>query len=190
MTKALVGWSLLGFGAAQMPMLYGLHKYLVCKVPDSFAKGEFWRLLTCKLIFLDTKDLVLSAFLIYYFRLFERRLGSRRFFSRLASSFVLSTAVELAATSALVAWGGGGGRRADLSSGMLAVGPFFLVFPWFVSFYHDVPSTSGASFMGLAASSKMLTYFVGMNALMASNANLVAGVSGIVSELSSFRRLF
>ena len=49
-------------------MFRAAQRYIVCKIPDSIAKREFWRLLTSKLCFLDTKDAVLAAILIYYFR--------------------------------------------------------------------------------------------------------------------------
>jgi hypothetical protein len=49
-------------------MLREVQKYIICKIPDSLAKGEFWRLFTSKICFIDTKDAVLAAILIYYFR--------------------------------------------------------------------------------------------------------------------------
>ncbi len=67
-SKSLVGLSVLGFGCLQLPALHRLHKYLVCKVPDSFVKGDFWRLLTAKIFFMDSRDLILSLILVYYFR--------------------------------------------------------------------------------------------------------------------------
>ena len=140
-TKALVGWSVIGFGALQLPAARGLHKYLVCKIPgtqdrkigvscnyllyvfaDSFLKGEFWRLLTSKMFFLDPRDLIVSVLLIYYFRVFERRLGSRKFFGRVLSSLLLTTALEVAATAAVEAWARQTDRPPELS-GVLSVGP-------------------------------------------------------------------
>ncbi len=56
------------------------------------------------------------------YRVFERRLGSRRFASRLLSSMVLSTAIELSVTAAVSAYAKANDRAADFS-GILAVGP-------------------------------------------------------------------
>ncbi len=59
-----------------------------------------------------------------------------------------------------------------------------MVFPWFVPFYHSIPSLSSVANplgnFGLSFSTKSLTYFVGFNLLVASNANLIAGTAGIV----------
>ncbi len=64
----------------------------------------------------------------------------------------------------------------------------FLVFPWFISFYNCIPPLSSVATpfgnLGLggllAFSSKSLTYFAGFNLLIASNANLVTGIAGLV----------
>jgi hypothetical protein len=40
---------------------------------------QVWRLITSKVAFLDTKDLICGALLIYYFRIFERKYGSTKF---------------------------------------------------------------------------------------------------------------
>ncbi len=117
-------------------------------------------------------------------RVFERRLGSRKFFCRLVSSLLLTTALEVAATGAVGALARAN-NRPDFS-GILAVGPLYLVFPWFFSFYRSIPSLSSVATplgnLGIALSTKSLTYFVGFNLLVASNANLVAGVAGIVRD--------
>lgn len=64
---------------------------------DVVNKGEWWRLWSSKLVFLDTKDAVLALILCYKFRLFERRWGSRRFASRICLAFMVSTVLEAAA---------------------------------------------------------------------------------------------
>ena len=117
-------------------MFASVKKYLVCRIPGSenclvtllntpyisdifpgsLAKGEYWRVLTSKLVFLDTRDALLAIFLIYNFRsvrnrdrapfpdfetffsrrIFERRYGTRKYASHLLSAFALSTVLELA----------------------------------------------------------------------------------------------
>ena len=66
--KCFAGWFGLTHIALHVPMFRAAQRYIVCKIPDSLAKREFWRLLTSKLCFIDTKDAVLAAILIYYFR--------------------------------------------------------------------------------------------------------------------------
>jgi len=149
-SKVLTLWSTASFGILQMPMCRGWHKFLVCRIPgtsvitwshsrlflaDSFLRGDFLRLPLSKLAFLDVKDAFLAAILLYYFRLFERRLGSRRFACRLASSMLLSTALEVVSMAGLRWWfrpaasvlpsleDAGIGSASFELSGVLAVGP-------------------------------------------------------------------
>ncbi|KAK1802992.1 hypothetical protein P4O66_021531, partial [Electrophorus voltai] len=51
---------------------------------------QVWRLVFGRLICLDVKDAFCSALLIYTFRVFERRFGSRKFASFLFGVWVLS----------------------------------------------------------------------------------------------------
>ncbi len=126
--KCLVGWICAAHVALRyVPMFREAQKYVVCKVPGSAA----YRLLTSKLCFVDTKDAVLAALLIYYFRTFERRYGSSRFVSFLAASFVFSAVIETTATYAIGAavgalqdsGGGGGDGPLFEFNGLLAIGP-------------------------------------------------------------------
>ena len=40
---------------------------------------QFWKVFAAKVAFLDIKDLFVCSLLLYYFRVFERRFGSRKF---------------------------------------------------------------------------------------------------------------
>ena len=105
---------------------------------DSFVKGEYWRLLTSKLAFLDTKDAILGLILLYqfrwvkmcklyykifgtfedlfvsiffvkslwllYFRIFERRYGSRKFASYLVGTSILTSVFEFLISGAMLFW--------------------------------------------------------------------------------------
>ena len=89
------------------------------------AKGECWRILTSKLLFLETRNALIAIYLIYnfrqdfefstrtvfhfhdgyFYRIFERRYGSRKFASQLLSVFLLSTIFELGISSFLSSYG-------------------------------------------------------------------------------------
>jgi len=62
----------------------------------------------------------------------------------------------------------------------------FWVFPWFAWFYSDVATvtSSGGSERGprlpFSFSPKIINYVVGANLMLSSNANMIAGLSGIV----------
>ncbi|OWK00884.1 hypothetical protein Celaphus_00016800 [Cervus elaphus hippelaphus] len=61
-----------------------------CRSQCLIASQFIWRLISGRIICLDLKDTFCSSLLIYNFRIFERRYGSRKFASFLLGSWVLS----------------------------------------------------------------------------------------------------
>ncbi|KAG8516990.1 Ubiquitin-associated domain-containing protein 2, partial [Galemys pyrenaicus] len=62
---------------------------------------QIWRLISGRIICLDLKDTFCSSLLIYNFRVFERRYGSRKFASFLLGSWVLSALVDFVLVEAV-----------------------------------------------------------------------------------------
>ena len=56
---------------------------------------QIWRLVCGRVICLDLKDTFCSSLLIYNFRIFERRYGSRKFSSFLLGAWTLSALFDL-----------------------------------------------------------------------------------------------
>ena len=137
--KASVSKFLLGtFGLSHIALNFGmvshLQKYLVCKIPgkfskisifesnskncifsDSISKGELWRILSTKFAFLETKDAIFCLVLLYTFRIFERRLGSRKFASTLVAMLTLSGIFEVTLNYII--------QPFNPKGGILAIGP-------------------------------------------------------------------
>ena len=103
--------------------------------------GQWWRLVTSKLIFIDTKDAIFCLILLYQFRyvwtvvlfsttcifqccslvitrIFERRYGSRNFSSQLLATSFFTTFIEL-----LIALGLSSISEKPYPLGSLALGP-------------------------------------------------------------------
>jgi len=152
-----------------------LQKYMICKLPDSLNKGEWWRIFTSKIAYLETKDAIFCLILVYYFRIFERRLGSRKFASHLIAMTTLSGILEWVITSALVTF------SPKVTSGILTVGPFGAVFPWFVFYYADVPPLTSTSFLGFRMSSKFITFLLGFQIIAGSVPNTIVAFSALVA---------
>lgn len=112
-SKALMGSVFLACTALNTPALAYLRPYLLCRLPEAFA--EPWRLVTSRFTFLDTKDLVCGAVLVYYFRIFERRFGSHKFSSYLLATGLLATLFEVAVACSI--------RPFGLHDGLLPPGP-------------------------------------------------------------------
>lgn len=118
MCKGLILVLISTFIAINIPLLSHLREYLTCPVPEVLQSGQIWRLLTSRLAFYETKDFVFGGLLIYYFRIFERRLGSHRFASSLLATTIISLILETTAISLLQAF-----APSDLHDGMLPPGP-------------------------------------------------------------------
>lgn len=177
-SKGLMGSMFLTCTAMNMPLLAHMRKYLVCKLPDIFREGEVWRLLTSRITFLDTKDLVCGALLIYYFRVFERRYGSHKFASYLLATCTIATILETTAILVL--------QYLDIdlhSGGYLPPGPYGLIFPLFVSFFFDVPRVAQTHILGIPVTGKTLTYLLGLQVCSTSIATGISGLCGIVAGL-------
>ncbi|XP_007196877.1 ubiquitin-associated domain-containing protein 2 isoform X1 [Balaenoptera acutorostrata] len=73
--------------ALLLPHCQRFFVYDLQAVKDDF---QIWRLICGRIICLDLKDTFCSSLLIYNFRIFERRYGSRKFASFLLGSWILS----------------------------------------------------------------------------------------------------
>lgn len=177
-SKGLMGCMFLTCTALNVPLLAHLKKYLICKIPDVFLKGEIWRIASAKLSFVDTKDLVCGSLLIYYFRVFERRYGSRKFWSYLVVSQVLTTVLEVL-TILILQW-----LTIDLhSGGYLPPGPYGVIFPLFVNYLFDIPRVAQTSVLGIPITGKTLTYLLGLQVCHTSPATAISATCGIVAGL-------
>uniref|UniRef100_A0A8P0PB90 UBA domain containing 2 n=1 Tax=Canis lupus familiaris TaxID=9615 RepID=A0A8P0PB90_CANLF len=125
--------------------------------PAPAPAGFIWRLICGRIICLDLKDTFCSSLLIYNFRIFERRYGSRKFASFLLGSWVLSALVDLILVEAM--WYFFGIATAgNLPSGFLAP-----VFALFVPFYCSIPRIQVAQILGpLSITNKTLIYILGL----------------------------
>ncbi|KAM7111347.1 ubiquitin-associated domain-containing protein 2 isoform 3-T3 [Molossus nigricans] len=123
-------------------------------VKDNF---QIWRLICGRIICLDLKDTFCSSLLIYNFRIFERRYGSRKFASFLLGSWVLSALVDFILVEA-VWYSFGITTSRNLPSGFLAP-----VFALFVPFYCSIPRVQVAHILGpLSVTNKTLIYILGL----------------------------
>nr|XP_027207029.1 ubiquitin-associated domain-containing protein 2-like [Penaeus vannamei] len=175
-SKGLMGCMFLTCTALNVPLFAHLRKYLICKIPDVFLKGEIWRIASAKISFVDTKDLVCGSLLIYYFRVFERRYGSHKFASCLVASQVLTTVLEVL-TILTLQW-----LAIDLhSGGFLPPGPYGMIFPLFVNYLFDIPRVAQTSVLGIPITGKTLTYLLGLQVCSTSPATATSALCGIIA---------
>ncbi|KAL8588270.1 hypothetical protein ACOMHN_008573 [Nucella lapillus] len=179
--KVLLGMSL----SSSLALMFPLHQYRhLCAYNYDLviARGEYWRLLTSKLAFLDIKDVVLCCMLIYNFRFLERRFGSRKYASYLLGVCLLTTLLE--AGSMVLC------HRLDVRLATLPSGPLSMVFPQFIQFFLMIPRVAASTIMGVPVTGKTFTYILGLQVASGTAeyrlVALCALVSNILCILSSF----
>ncbi|XP_069493118.1 ubiquitin-associated domain-containing protein 2 isoform X2 [Ambystoma mexicanum] len=149
-------------------------QYNVQEVKEDF---QIWRIVLGRIICLDLKDTLCSSMLIYNFRIFERRYGSRKFTSFLLGTWILSALLECVLVEALRHAFGVAVNR--LPSGFLAP-----IFALFVPFYCSIPGVQVTVVFGhFPVSNKTLVYIVGLQLLTSSPSMSIIASSGLIAGL-------
>jgi len=181
-SKGLMGVLFITCTAINVPFLSHLRQYLVCRLPDAVLGGEVWRLLSARAAFLETKDLICGALLVYSFRVFERRFGSRKFASHLLATTLMSLVLETALVTLIKSsqWG-------LHHSGYLPPGPYGLIFPLFVPYLFNIPRITRTHVLGIPITGKTLTYLVGLQMCSTSIPIAITSLCSIVSDVDRAR---
>ncbi|MBN3307644.1 UBAC2 protein, partial [Amia calva] len=138
---------------------------------------QVWRLLCGRLICLDLKDTFCSSLLIYNFRIFERRYGSRKFASFLLGVWILSALFDALLAEALRSVFG-------VKVDVLPSGPLGPVFALFVPFFCSIPRVQVTQVLGqLAITNKSLVYILGLQLFTSSPFMWIITLNGLVSGL-------
>ncbi|XP_061546026.1 LOW QUALITY PROTEIN: ubiquitin-associated domain-containing protein 2 [Phycodurus eques] len=136
---------------------------------------QVWRLLCGRLVCLDVKDSFCSGLLIYNFRIFERRFGSRKFASFLLGTWCLSALLDFLFAQALSLFFNC--EVEELPAGLLAP-----VFALFVPFYLSIPKVPVSQVLGsINISNKTLVYIVGLQLFTSSPFMWLLALSGLIS---------
>ncbi|KAJ0974653.1 hypothetical protein J5N97_016618 [Dioscorea zingiberensis] len=140
---------------------------------DIFKNFRFWRLIVSTLAFSSTPELMFGLYLLYYFRVFERQIGSNKHSVFIVFSMIVSLLLEILALTYLLA---------DPSLNMLVSGPYGLIFASFVPFYFDIPVSSRFTIFSLQLSDKSFIYLAGLQLLFSSwKWSLIPGICGVLA---------
>eukprot|EP01018_Ginkgo_biloba_P004575 Gb_00543 [translate_table: standard] len=122
-----------------------------------------------------------GLYLLYYFRVLERQIGSNKHSVFVLFSVIFTTLFELIA---LVMF------KDPVSSG-LAPGPYGLIFSSFVLFYFDIPVSKRFRIFGVRFSDKSFVYFAGLQLLLSSwKHSFIPGLCGVLAGLSYRMNVF
>ncbi|CAN4109323.1 unnamed protein product [Withania somnifera] len=149
----------------------GRANHLGWSYQDIFQKLRIWKLILSIFTFSSTPELVFGLYLLYYFRVFERQIGSNKYSVFLLFSFVVSLLLEVLALQLIK----------DPSLSILS-GPYGLIFSSFVPFYLDIPVSTWFRIFSLRFSDKSFIYLAGLQLLFSSwKRSIVPGLCGIIA---------
>ncbi|XP_024383933.1 rhomboid-like protein 18 isoform X2 [Physcomitrium patens] len=138
-------------------------------------KLQLWRLLSSPCVFSSTSELLFGLYLIYFFRVFERQIGSNKYLFFVLFSTIISTTLEVIALAALQ-------DPTSLTGISLTPGPYGLMFALFVPFFFDIPISTRFKVFGARFSDKSFVYLAGLQLLLSSwKQSLIPGVCGLVA---------
>ncbi|KAF6175277.1 hypothetical protein GIB67_000598 [Kingdonia uniflora] len=152
---------------------------------DVFGRLHLWRLITSVFTFSSTPELMFGLYLLYYFRVFERQIGSNKY-----SVFILLSVVGSSLFQLLVL-----AMFKDSYLNVLAPGPYGLIFSSFIPFYLDIPVSTRFRIFGIHFSDKSFIYLAGLQNVELNNqmpelfVNLTR-VSFLQLLMSSWKRSF
>ncbi|KAF9593756.1 hypothetical protein IFM89_024924 [Coptis chinensis] len=141
---------------------------------DIFGRFRVWRLFASVFAFSSTPELMFGLYLLYYFRVFERQIGSNKYSAFILFSIVVSSLFEAVALAFFK----------DPSLNMLASGPYGLIFSSFVPFYFDIPISTRFRIFGINFSDKSFVYLAGLQLLFSSwKRSIMPGICGVLAGL-------
>ncbi|XP_021862292.1 rhomboid-like protein 20 [Spinacia oleracea] len=138
---------------------------------DIFQKPLLWKIIVSTYAFTSTPEMMFGLYLLYYFRVFERQIGSNKY-----TVFILF--------SLMVSFFLGSGTLALFKdpSALITSGPYGLIFSSFVPFFFDIPVSTRFRVFGFHFSDKSFIYLAGLQLLLSSwKRSILPGICGIIA---------
>ncbi|WJX78191.1 Rhomboid-like protein 20, variant 2 [Trifolium repens] len=139
---------------------------------DIFGKIRIWKLIMFIFSFTSTPELMFGLYLLYYFRVFERQIGSNKCSVFIVFSILTSLLFEVFAVALLK----------DPSATLVTPGPYGLIFASFVPFFFDIPVSTRFRMFGFNFSDKSIIYVAGLQLLLSHwKKSVLPGICGILA---------
>ncbi|KAG2683624.1 hypothetical protein I3760_10G040200 [Carya illinoinensis] len=139
---------------------------------DIFGNLQHWKLIVSVFAFSSTPELMFGLYLLYYFRVFERQIGSNKYSVFILFSVIVSLLFEILALALLK----------DPAVNLVTSGPYGLIFASFVPFFFDIPVSTWFRVVGVRFSDKSFIYLAGLQLLLSSwKRSILPGLCGILA---------
>ncbi|KAL9373584.1 hypothetical protein Peur_033204 [Populus x canadensis] len=164
---------------------------------DILRNPRLWKLILSVFAFSSTSEMMFGLYLLYYFRVFERQIGSNKYLVFILFSVIVSLLFEIFAVALLK---GDFSENvlsaalqscptikcvclyADPSANLLTSGPYGLIFASFVPFYFDIPVSTRFHIFSNHFSDKSFIYLAGVQLLLSSwKRSILPGICGILA---------
>lgn len=140
---------------------------------DIIKNFRVWRIFASLFAFQSTPELMFGLYLLYYFRVFERQMGSNKYSVFSLFSIAVSLPLEILSLVLL--------KDTNYITA-LASGPYGLIFASFIPFFLDIPITSRFRIFGVNFSDKSFIYLAGLQLLVSSwKRSLIPGICGLIA---------
>ncbi|XBI29635.1 hypothetical protein VPH35_053581 [Triticum aestivum] len=113
---------------------------------------RIWRVIASLFAFSSSPELIFGVALLYYFRVFERQIGSNKYAVFIIFSMTVSVLLQILAL----------GYLKDPSFNPLTSGPYGLIFASYVPFFFDIPISTKFRIFGLQLCDKSFVYLAGL----------------------------
>uniref|UniRef100_A0A7N0V0Y0 UBA domain-containing protein n=1 Tax=Kalanchoe fedtschenkoi TaxID=63787 RepID=A0A7N0V0Y0_KALFE len=139
---------------------------------DIFGKLRLWKFVASVFAFSSTPELIFGLYLLYYFRVFERQIGSNKYSVFVLFSVLVSLGLEILALAFI----------RDPSVNILTSGPYGLIFSSFIPFFFDIPISTRFHVLGVNFSDKSFIYLAGLQLFLSSwKRSMLPGICGIIA---------
>jgi len=177
-TKGLLTLLILASVAFNVP-LSAYRRWFTVTYSTVFEHVQFDKFLASRCVFLDPKDILCAAVLLYHFRIFERRYGSTKFMSYVLGSWCISMILELCFLYLFHHLD----IRVSRQLGPLPTGPWGAVFALFIPYFSDIPRVAVMHVWGIPVTGKSVTYIIGLQMMSSSLESLLLALCGLLSGL-------
>lgn len=155
----------------------------VLAFPALIKGQQVWKILTSKLLFTQLQGIVSGCLLIYYFRVLERRFGSRNY-----ANFLLWSAFGSFLVEALIFGLVKDSSFVDLP--FLSSGPYSVVYSCLIQFALDVPFAPYGYIFHIPMSTKLLPYILAAQLPFLSVPTFISCLSGAIVGCLYRTRIF
>ncbi|RYR32841.1 hypothetical protein Ahy_A10g047365 isoform A [Arachis hypogaea] len=122
---------------------------------DIFGKLRLWKLIMSVFAFSSTPEMMFGLYLLYYFRVFERQIGSNKYSVFIVFSVLTSLLFEVISLALL----------RDPAAKLVTPGPYGLIFASYVPFFLDIPVSTRIRVFGIPFSDKSFIYLAGLQVI-------------------------